>query len=115
MSQQMHYDETGQERPRTPINSYDSGYQAGYGDPYAGASGQKISFSDVSFQASRDRGVSAGQRLALAIVSVVMLIPAVAIIMGTTVGQFFSFIGGLIALALICVTIMVINIVFNHK
>lgn len=115
MSQQMHYDETGEERPRTPINSYGSGYQAEYGDPYAGNSGQKISFSDVSYQASRDRGVSAGQRLALAIVSVVMLIPAVAIIMGTTVGQFFSFIGGLIALALICVTIMVINIVFSHK
>jgi hypothetical protein len=113
MSQQMHYDEA--ERPHTPIDSYDPGYQAGYRDPFTGASGQKISFSDVSYQANRDRGVSAGQRLALAIVSVVMLVPIIAIIMGTTVGQFFSFVGGLIALALVCVTIMVINVVFNHR
>jgi len=114
MSQQMHYDEAGQERPRPPVDSYDAGYQAGYRDPFAGASGQKLAFSDVGQHVGRDKGVSAGQRLALAIVSLAILVGAVSIIMGTTVGQIFTFIGGLIALALVCITIIAINVVFNR-
>jgi hypothetical protein len=110
MSQQMHYDEAGQ---GAPID-YDAGYQSGYRDPYGSPSNQKISFGNTSFQSSNDKVASAGQRLALAIVSVVMLIPLAGIIFGTTAGQIFALVGGLIAMAIACVTIMVINIVFNR-
>jgi hypothetical protein len=112
MSQQMHYDEAGQERQGAPVD-YDAGYQSGYRDPYS-PSGQKISFGNTSFQNSNDRAGNAGQRLALAIVSVVMLIPLAGIIFGTTASQFFSLVGGLVAFAIVCLTIMVINIVYNR-
>jgi len=52
-------------------------------------------------------------RLALAIVSVVMLVPLSAIVLGTAGGGIFS--GGLIALGLVCLTIMVVNIAFNYR
>jgi len=106
MSQQMHYDETGREQPR-----YDAGYSPGYSDPSFGASGQKISLSTPGM----DKSASAGQRLALAIVSVVMLIPILGIIMGTSGGSIFGVAGALIALGLVCLTIMVINIAFNVR
>ncbi len=115
MSQEMHYDEGGRERQRPTIDSYDAGYQAGtgYRDPFAGASGQKIS---MQYQ-QPSQVLSAGQRLALAIVSVVMLVPMTAIILGTSIagsGGFLGLTGGLIALGLVCVTIMIINFVFNR-
>jgi hypothetical protein len=113
MSQQMHYNEGELERRGSPVDNYDSGYQGGYRDPYAG--GQKISFGNTSFQDVRDKTASAGQRLALAIVSVAVLVPLAGIIIGTTFTQFFSLVGGLIAMAIVCVTIMVINIVFNLR
>ncbi len=108
MSQQMHYDEMGREQPR-----YDAGYSPGHSYPSYGAPGQKISFSAPGI----DKSASAGQRLALASVSVVMLIPILGIIMGTSNGtsSIFGFAGGLIALGLVCVTIMVINIAFNLR
>jgi hypothetical protein len=115
MSQHMHYDEADQEHRGVPLDSYDSGYQAGYHDPFVPPSGQKISFGNMSFQSSRDRGVSAGQRLALAIVSVAILVPLAAIIIGTTYSQVFTLVGGLIAMAIVCLTIMVINIAFNFR
>lgn len=115
MSQQMHYEESDQVRRGAPIDSYDLGYQSGYHDPFVGSSGQKLSLGNMSFQGSRDKVASAGQRLALAIVSVVMLVPLAAIIMGTTYSQFFSLVGGLIAFVIVCVTITVINIVFNLR
>lgn len=105
MSQQMHYEEMGREQPR-----YDAGYSPGYSDPSYGTSGQKISFSDPM-----DKSASAGQRLALAIVSVVMLIPILGIIMGASGGSIFGVAGALIALGLVCLTIMVINIAFNVR
>ena len=63
MSQQMNYDEGVGERQTPPYQSY----QANYQDPFIASSGQKLTSRDFS------RGVNAGQRLALAIVSVVML------------------------------------------
>jgi hypothetical protein len=118
MSQQMHYDESGRERQGTPIDTYDPGYQAGYRDPFAGAAGQKISYGNVSFQGGTDRGPTAGQRLALAIVSVVMLVPLAGIVFGITLGaasgNFLGLVAALIGMGLICLTIMVINYVFNH-
>lgn len=52
---------------------------------------------------------SAGMRLALAIVSICMLVPLTAIILGT-----LNFVG-LIGLGLVSLAIMVINIVFNLR
>ncbi len=116
MSQEMHYDESGREGQRPPVDTYDAGYQAGaYRDPFAGAPGQKLS---MPYAQQSNRTLSAGQRLALAIVSVVMLVPLSGIIFGTAIGAGgggFALLGGLIGLGLICLTIMVINIVFNYR
>lgn len=114
MSQEMRYDEQGDARQRPPLDNYDGGYQAPYRDPFAGASGQKMS---MPYAQPSSQALSAGQRLALAIVSVVMLVPLSGIIFGTALGAGggLSLLGGLIGLGLICLTIMVINIVFNYR
>jgi hypothetical protein len=115
MSQEMRYDESGRERQGPPMDTYDVGYQGGaYRDPFAGASGQKLS---MPYQQQSNSSLSAGQRLALAIVSVVMLVPLSGIIFGTALGAGggLALLGGLIGLGLICLTIMVINIAFNYR
>jgi len=116
MSQEMRYDEGAHEGQRPPMDTYDAGYQGGaYRDPFAGASGQKLS---MPYQQQSGQALSAGQRLALAIVSVVMLVPLSGIIFGTAIGSGaggFALLGGLIGLGLICLTIMVINVVFNFR
>ena len=55
---------------------------------------------------------TAGQRLALAIVSIVMLVPLFGIILGTA--YFSGFIAPL-AVILVCLTILGINLAFNLK
>ena len=115
MSQEMRYDEGGREGQRPPMDTYDTGYQAGaYRDPFAGASGQKLS---MPFQQQSNSSLSAGQRLCLAIVSVVMLVPLSGIIFGIAAGAGggLSLLGALIGLGVICLTIMVINIAFNSR
>ena len=115
MSQEMRYDEGGREGQRPPMDTYDAGYQGGvYRDPFAGASGQKLS---MPFPQQSNSSLSAGQRLALAIVSVVMLVPLSGIIFGIAagVGGGLALLGALIGLGLICLTIMVINIAFNSR
>jgi len=110
---QMHFDEAGQEHQRPPLDSYDAGYQTGaYRDPFAGVSGQKISMP----YAQNNQTLTAGQRLALAIVSVVMLVPLSGIIFGTALGAGggLTLLAGLIGMGIVCLTIMVINIVFNR-
>ncbi|HXZ03855.1 MAG TPA: hypothetical protein VEH81_03425 [Ktedonobacteraceae bacterium] len=101
MSQQMNYDEGISERQTPPYQ----GYQANYQDPFIASSGQKITSRDFG------RGASAGQRLALAIVSVVMLIGATAIIFGNSAIVVTPFL--LIAFGLICFTIIAVNAIFN--
>jgi hypothetical protein len=109
MSQQMDYEEGRSERQAPPHNSYQSGYSQ---DPFMGSYGQKI-----STPVDASRGASVGQRMALAIVSICMLVPLTAIILGITGSQnsVLTLIGGLIALGLICLTIMVVNIAFNWR
>lgn len=111
MSQQMDYEEGG--------GSYQGGYSTAgsqqsqgvnFDDHFAGFSGQKI--GHFSGQAP-----TAGQRLALAIVSLCLLLPLTPIILGITVsgiGGFFGLMGGLIGLGLVCVAIIAVNIVFNR-
>jgi hypothetical protein len=103
MSQQMNYDEAGRQRPYPPYEGYESGYQ----DPFIGSRGQKISMQapQVSKQPSP------GQRLALAIVSLVLLVGAVSVIFGTAVALGSP--TALIALGMVCLTIIVVNGLFN--
>ncbi len=101
MSQQMNYDEEIGPRQTPPYQ----GYQGSYQDPFIASSGQKLNSVDFG------RGASAGQRLALAIVSVVMLIGATTIIFGNSAIVVTPFL--LIAFGLICFTIIAVNAIFN--
>ena len=101
MSQQMNYDEGIGERQTPPYQ----GYQATYQDPFITSSGQKLSSRDFG------RGASAGQRLALAIVSVVMLVFVTAILFGNPSIVVTPFL--MIAFGLICFTVIAINAIFN--
>ncbi len=105
MSQQrMDFDEGSHQQQEHPYGNYETGYK----DPFMGSyAGQKLS-SQQGFGSSN---VPAGMRLALAIVSVAVLIPLSAIVLGTSGGGIFG--GGLIALGLVCLTIMIVNIAFN--
>jgi hypothetical protein len=107
MSQQrMDYDEGNRQQQEPRVDNYESGYR----DPFTGSyTGQKL-----SQQGSWNSNAPAGMRLALAIVSIVMLVPLAGIIFGTSMGGGF-YGGGLIALGLICFTIMVVNVAFNYK
>lgn len=105
MSQQrMDYDEGNRQQQAPHFDNYESGYR----DPLLGSyAGQKLT------QGFGSSNAPAGMRLALAIVSVVMLVPLTAITFGTLGGGIFG--GALIALGLICLTIMVVNIAFNYR
>jgi hypothetical protein len=103
MSQQMNYNEGIGERQTPPYQ----GYQVGYQDPFIASSGQKISSRDFG------RGASAGQRLALAIVSIVLLLGATAIIFGNPSVVVTPFL--LLAFGLICITIIAVNVIFNNS
>ena len=109
MSQQMDYEESRSERQAPPFNNYQSGYSQ---DPFMGSYGQKI-----STPADTPRHASVGQRMALAIVSICMLVPLTGIALGTTASQDnpLTLIGGLIALGVLCLTIMVVNIAFSWR
>jgi len=101
MSQQMNYDEGIGELQTPPY----PGYQASYQDPFIASTGQKLSSRDFG------RGASAGQRLALAIVSIVMLVVASAIIFGNSGIIVTPFL--MIAFGMICLTIIAVNAIFN--
>jgi hypothetical protein len=106
MSQRMEYDESDSQQQVPPYDSYQSGYR----DPFAGTySGQKI---PAGFSVSHT--ASAGQRLALAIVSLALLVPLISVIVPVSVSN-GVFLGGLIALGVICFTIIAVNFVFNMR
>ncbi len=102
MSQQMNYDETRGERQSPSLQ----GYEAGYHDPYIASTGQKLSMRDFG------RGASSGQRLALAIVSIVMLVIITGILFSppNAFNPFF-----LVVVGMVCVAILGINIVLNNS
>lgn len=64
MSQQMEFDETRSEQQKPSFHEYESGYF----DPFVESSGQKVSPHQV------EKGLSAKQRLTLAIVSLGILL-----------------------------------------
>lgn len=57
---------------------------------------------------------SAGGRLALAIVSVVVLIPLISMLLGDPDLSITTLVFRIVALGLICLTLMVINLAFNR-
>ena len=98
---------------RTDSSDYDGGYKGNpqYNDQLADAIAQRLrhEFGSGPRQAS---AALSGQRLALAIVSIVMLVPLTAIILGTSV-----FAGWFAAMVLIFlfIAIIAINVVFNLR
>jgi hypothetical protein len=110
MSQQMEYEENNRQRQEPPLDQYDAGYRDPFlHNPYTG---QKIPPQSVGYGSS----VSAGQRLALAIVSLALLVPISGIVLGILHGDgFFGTVSALIGLGLVCVTVMVVNIAFAMR
>jgi len=109
MSQRMEYNEGASQQQA----GYDDGYQGGYQDPFAPASApaQKLG---MTFQSANRTTPSAGQRLALAIVSVCMFVPLAAVTLGiSTAFGGFGLIGGLIILTVMSCAILGINLAFN--
>ncbi len=98
-----------------PPPQYSQGPQSSaYDDEYVDSLAQRLSQrmaqgpqGKIRPTGAKDR-VSAGMRLALAIVSVVMLVPLAAILMGGVGGT-----AGLISFGAACLAIFLINAVFN--
>lgn len=109
MSQQMHFDETNRDGPA----SYSAGYEEvpRYQDHTAGSFGQKLSGQDTG------RGPSSGQRLALALVSILALMLMLFAIVGVlfaNISPAFAPVLGVMAMFFF-IAIIVINIVFNRR
>lgn len=98
---------------RTENSTYDGGYQGNpkYNDQLADAIAQRLRYDFGSGRRQTSTALS-GQRLALAIVSIVMLVPLTAIILGTS-----SFAGWFAPLLLIFlfIVILAINVIFNYR
>ena len=86
-------------------------YGTGYSNPFVGSPGEQ-KLSPQSMIGGRSN--PAGMRLALAIVSLALLVPIsiVALALGDSP---FSLLKGLVGLGLVCLTIIVVNVVFNIK
>ena len=97
----------------TDSSEYDGGYKGNpqYNDQLAEAIAQRLRYEFRSGM-RQGSGASAGQRLALAIVSIVMFVPLTAIILGTA-----PFAGWITPFALIFLflAIVVINLAFNYR
>lgn len=99
-------------------SSSSEGYEAGYqgsnfqdSDRLADAIARRLQAQSPIFRSlPRQQGISAGQRLALAIVSVVMLVPLAGIIL-PVLGAF----AGLIGLGIVGVVILGVNSLFNSS
>jgi hypothetical protein len=111
MSQQMNFDEEqrGYSTGYTPHASYED--EPNVRPPVNDPPGYKLG----QYQSTpRPTIISAAQRLALAIVSVAILIPILGILLGDSGMAGVELVGRLIALCVICLTIAIINVVFNR-
>ncbi len=97
---------------RTDSSDYDGGYRGNpqSNDQLADTIAQRLRY-DFSSNSQHSSNVS-GQRLALAIVSIVMLVPLTAIILGTAgmTGWFAPFL-----LGFLFIVILAINLIFNFR
>jgi hypothetical protein len=98
---------------QTGSSDYDGGYQGNpqYSDQLADAIANRIRY-DLRGNSRQVSSSMSGQRLALAIVSIVMLVPLTAIILGTAsmTGWFAPFL-----LGFLFVIILAINLIFNFR
>jgi F0F1-type ATP synthase assembly protein I len=110
MSQQMHFEEEqhGYQGSYTPTLEENSG---NYNQHFAEMPAQKLG---ATYSGS-EKGASAGQRLALAIVSMVVLFAGMGFLSSgdeTSIGMIAARLVGLIV---VCITAIIINIVFNWR
>ncbi len=96
-----------------PMAQPQAGYGYEYTDQYMEVMAQRIASRLMVMLKNQASVPSPGQRLALAIVSLALLIPLISIVLGSYQVMAAGYIVWLITLGLICVTIMVVNIVFN--
>jgi hypothetical protein len=113
MSQQMEQNE----RPYQQQTAYDDGYQGGYHDPFApqNAPAQKVG---MTFQTATRTTPSAGQRLALAIVSVAVLGGLAISLFSSTnliVAGNIAMLMGFLVVLVVGLVLAIINWVFNRK
>jgi hypothetical protein len=94
-------------------SDYDGGYRGNpqYSDQLADAIAQRLRY-DLRSNSQQVSSTMSGQRLALAIVSIVMLVPLTAIILGTAAmtGWFAPFL-----LGFLFIVILAINFIFNYR
>src|SRR5713226_5434520 len=104
MSQHMNFDEM--ERGYQPQAPYSVRPESSpiYDDAFSGLSGQKLG------KQYKSRSVSAGQRLALAIVSLFLLLGAAGIILEPSAAD--AGILGLIELGIVSLVVIIVNVVF---
>ncbi len=101
------------ETPSPPIASSQAGYGYEFSEQFMEAMAQRLVPRLVYLLRNQAPIPTPGQRLALAIVSLALMIPLIAIVTGSTPIMATGLIGWLMAVGLICVTVMVVNIVFN--
>ena len=114
MSQQMNSDEEqrGYSTGYTPHASYEDGPDIR--PPVNDSQGYKLGQSGQYQVPPRYTTISAAQRLVLAIVSVAILVPILGILLSDSSLAFVDLIVRLIALGVVCLTIAIINVVFNR-
>lgn len=98
---------------RTESSDYDGGYEGNpqYNDQLADAIAQRLRYDFRNSPRHASDSLS-GQRLALAIVSIVMLVPLTAIVLGTSaVAGWFA----PLLLVFLFIVILAINIIFNFR
>ena len=103
MSQQMHFEEEPRE--------YQMAYTPALEEHRTEMPGQKIS----STSKKAGKSPSPGQRLALAIVSMAVLICAVAPLLGSSAYTTFELVIRLVGVIVVCTAVCVINVVFSWR
>jgi hypothetical protein len=113
MSQQMNFDEEQQRGYQASYTPTLEDQHGSYNQRFAEAPGQKLGTTPAYSGASRI--ASAGQRLALAIVSVFALVAGLAMLTNGDTSSFMLMGFKLIGLVAFCITIAVINFAFNWR
>lgn len=103
-----------QEYQREPQAPPQAGYGYEYTDQYMEAMAQRLVPRMMTMLRNQALVPSPGQRLALAIVSIALMIPLIAIVSSNAILA-MGLTAWLIVVGLICVTVMVVNIMFNRS
>lgn len=97
-----------------PLAQPQAGYGYEYTDQYMEAMAQRLVPRMMTMLRNQALVPSPGQRLALAIVSIALMIPLIAIVSSNAILA-MGLTAWLIVVGLICVTVMVVNIMFNRS